>query len=111
MTSEPVRILHVSVVRQVSAGQRAQLRAEVSASQSFGDVQWDSLCFHAGETVEDFEREIPIPFKPLLLRNLYGWIMILRLCRKFDYILVRHMSFDIFAPIFSIFVPNRISIH
>lgn len=111
MTEKSMRILHITVVRQAFSGLRTQICAEVSASQSIEDVKWDSLCFHTGKVVEDFEREIPFLFKPLLLRNLYGWIMILRLCDKYDYVLVRHMTFDIFSPFFSIFVSNRISVH
>ena len=50
-----------------------------------------------GEPVQSFERRIPALFRPMFLRNLYGWLVIKRLARSYDIVLLRHMPFDPFV--------------
>lgn len=97
--------------RELSAGQRKQLKSEVQASKTLENVQWTTIALHAGELIEEFERAIPTLLSPIFLRWLSGWITTFRLSREYDFVLVRHMPFDIFAPLFAPFISNRISIH
>lgn len=106
-----MRVLHLSVFRQLTGGQRKQLQFEADAAKQLEEGCWDTLALHAGTPMEDFERRIPGPFRPMFLRTLYAWILMLRLSRQYDVVLCRHMAFDPFALLFSWFIRNRASVH
>ena len=79
-------ILHITVVRELSAGQRKQLKSEYSASKKMErNITWKTLAFHTGKIHEKFERKIPIFFRLILLRNLYAWIIVLKTYKKYDF--------------------------
>ena len=105
------KIIHITGVRELTAGQRQQLISEYKASLKIDSVEWNTLVFHTGESKESFERCIPVFFRPIFLRNLYIWLKILSYRNQYDLILLRHMTFDPFALIFSYFFKNRISVH
>lgn len=103
-------VLHVTAVRNLTAGQRQQLAAEVSAVKRLG-LDWETVAIHNGVVVHKFERNFSRLFRGLFLRNLYCWIYMLRRKGDYDYILQRHMTFDPFALFFSWFIPNRVTVH
>lgn len=105
------RILHLSVHRMLSSGQRKQLVYEVKAARRIPGVAWDTLVFHNGKHIESFERPIPWPFRSAMLRSLYVWITALRLRKQYEFILIRHMPFDPFCFLFASLLPNRVSVH
>lgn len=108
----PVRkIIHLSVVRRLSSGQEKQLLAETVASLSLSNVSWLTIAFHNGSSHHSFVKTIPAICRPILLRYLFAWIVIAKLSRECDFILVRHMPFDPFSLIFAPFIKNRISVH
>lgn len=106
-----MKIVHVSVFRQVSPGQRMQLKFEAQAAAQLAGGTWETLVLHAGDPVEDFERRIPLLFRPMFLRTLYAWLLMLKLSGRYDVILCRHMTFDPFALLFAWFVRNRATVH
>jgi hypothetical protein len=106
-----MRILHLSVVRELSAGQRKQLNYEFNTANHLKGTHWEVRAYHTGSIVEPFERKIPTLFSPILLRYLYAWFYLLKVSRNYDFVLCRHMVFDPFTILFGWFVPNRISIH
>lgn len=106
-----MRIVHLSVCRKFSRGQINQLHYEYSASQKLEGVEWKTLGYHTEATESQFIKRIPAFFRPLFLRNLYGWLVALRLSKEYDILIMRHMTFDPFALIFAPFVSNRISVH
>lgn len=106
-----MRILHLSSVRALSAGQRKQLCYEAIAAQELIDAEWHTLAYHTDEPVFPFERRIPMVFRGLFLRNVFAWWVALKLHRDYDYILCRHMPFDPFSLLFSFFIRNRITVH
>lgn len=106
-----LRILHLSISRQFSHGQINQLRYEDSASKTIKDVEWVTLGYHRGSEEGRFIKKIPVLFRPIFLRSLYGWLLALRLSKEYDVLLMRHMTFDPFALIFSFFIHNRVSVH
>ena len=110
-TEKKFRILHLSSVRELSSGQRKQLKFEVDGSEKIGNVDWETLALHTKETVYSFERRIPLLFRPLLLRNLFAWLVVIKIKKNYDVVLLRHITFDPFVFIFSPFVPNRVSVH
>lgn len=105
------KIIHITGVRELTSGQRQQLISEYNASLKIDSVEWKTLAFHTSEPKETFERCIPVFFRPIFLRNLYIWLKILSYRKQCDLILLRHMTFDPFALIFSYFFKNRISVH
>jgi hypothetical protein len=72
---------------------------------------WDTLAYHKDPVTKPFMRTIPYLFRGLFMRNLYGWIVALRLSKRYDVILMRHMTFDPFALVFAPLIRNRISLH
>jgi len=84
---------------------------EQKASQHLDDVDWCSLVLHGGEVVESFEKRIPALYRPMFLRNLYGWLVIKRLAKSYDIVLLRHMPFDPFVFFFAPQIHNRVSVH
>lgn len=105
------KIIHITGVRQLTSGQRQQLMSEHKASLRLSSVKWTTLVFHTGQPEESFEKRIPLLFRPLFLRNLYIWTKVLPYRKEYDFILLRHMTFDPFSLIFSYFIKNRISVH
>lgn len=110
-TSPPLRVVHLTVYRDLPSGIRKQIKWEQSASLRLSGVEWTSLAVHGGKTVEPFERRIPLFFRPMFLRNLYGWLTASRLARNYDIVLLRHMPFDPFALLFAPLIRNRVSVH
>jgi glycosyltransferase involved in cell wall biosynthesis len=111
MHSRPLRIVHLTVCRDLPSSIRKQIKWEHSASRRLKDVEWFSLVVHGGIAVEPFEKRIPPLFRPMFLRNLYGWLIAQRLSRTHDLLLLRHMPFDPFALIFAPLIRNRVSVH
>lgn len=109
--STPLRVAHLTVYRDLPAGIRKQIKWEQSASKRLKDVEWTSLAVHGGTAIEPFEKRIPPLFRPMFLRNLYGWLTARRLARTHDVVLLRHMPFDPFALVFAPFIRNRVSVH
>lgn len=105
------KILHLTGVRELGSGQRHQLIYEVSASKKISSVEWDTIAYHSGEIIEDFEKNIPKIFDFIIMRNLFFWLIVLKLRKQYDIILFRHISFDPFSFVFSPFIKNRMGVH
>ena len=106
-----MKILHLNVARHLSPGQTKQLRFEFHAAKQLEVAVWDTLAYHNGPVTEPFVRAIPGLFRSMFMRKLFGWIVALRLSSQYDIVLMRHMTFDPFAPVFGPFIRNRISVH
>ena len=111
LTSTPLRVVHLTVYRDLPSGIRKQIKWEQSASKRLKGVEWTSLAVHGGPALESFERRIPRLLRPIFLRNLYGWLTALRLARSNDVVLLRYMPFDPFALVFAPLIRNRVSLH
>lgn len=106
-----LRVVHLTVYRDLPSGVRKQIKWEQIASKRLEGVEWASLAVHGGAAVELFERRIPFALRPMFLRNLYGWLIAMRLARAYDVVLLRHMPFDPFAFMFAPLIRNRVSVH
>jgi len=106
-----MKIVHLSVCRQFSQGQINQLRYENDASKKIKNVEWHTQGYHVGAAIGSSISQIPLCFRPIFLRNLWGWIVALRLSRQYDVLIMRHMTFDPFALMFSPLINNRVSVH
>ena len=107
-----LRLVHVTLYRELPSGVRKQIMWEYKAAAKLtGGVQWEQLALHGGAPQEAFEKRIPRPFRAMFLRNLYAWLVLWRLRKDYDFLLVRHMPFDPFALIFAPLIRNRVTIH
>lgn len=106
-----MKVVHLSVVRHLTSGQAKQLACEVEAAGKLRNVAWSTVALQTTPPEHHFSRRIPILFRPMFLRNLFGWITALHLSRQHDYLVMRHMTFDPFALIFAPLIRNRISVH
>jgi glycosyltransferase involved in cell wall biosynthesis len=106
-----MRIVHISFVRKLTHGQTMQLRFEHDSAQSLEGMEWTTLAYHNGPISEPYMRPIPPVFRILFMRQLWGWIVALRLNRTHDLVMMRHMAFDPFAFVFAPLIRNRVSVH
>lgn len=107
-----MKILHLTVMRELNPGQRKQLKFEFeSAMRGVGSGDsWDVRAFHNGEILERFEDKIPWLFSPMFLRNLFCWLWLLKNGKKYDIVLLRYMTFDPFLILFG-WIIKRYSVH
>lgn len=106
-----MKIAHLSVTRNLTQGQKKQLRFECDSSSSLEGVEWRTYAYHNGVAEEKFIKRIPLFFRPIFFRNLYGWLIALHLSKYYDFVLMRHMTFDPFVLFFAPFIKNRITVH
>lgn len=106
-----MKILHLSTAREFTPGQRKQLSYERAAARKCPDFEWTTVALHTSGESNDFDAAIPPVFRAMFLRNLYGWIYMLRVHERYDYVLCRHFTFDPFVLVFGWFIPNRITVH
>lgn len=106
-----IRILHVSIMRSLSGGQRKQLGHEQRAAKQLEGVVWHTLAIHDQPSLTDFEKRTPKLLRRQVLRSVYGWGVVRRLSRNYDFVLVRHSPFDVAGAVMSLGLRNRISVH
>ena len=106
-----MNVIHVTVARELTSGQLKQLSFEDAAADQLLNGTWTTLGLHTCPSNAEFVRQIPLFFRPIFLRNLYGWLTVFRLSTQYDFILLRHMTFDPFAFVFAPLIRNRISVH
>ena len=105
------RILHITSSKKLTAGQRQQLESEYIASQKLSEIEWTIRAIHNYSPILPFEEQTPILFRPLFMRSLYAWLVVLKSYHKYDLVLFRHITFDPLSIIFSPLINNRISVH
>lgn len=106
-----LKIIHITGVRELGAGQRKQLEYEQKSACFMSDVEWNTLAIHSGKILNDFEIKTPRVFDFLFVRNIFFWILVIKKSRKYDLVLFRHITFDPFVFIFAPLVVNRLSVH
>jgi glycosyltransferase involved in cell wall biosynthesis len=106
-----MKVVHLTVVRQLTAGQTKQLQFEYAAAKKLEGAEWVTLAYHNGPLTEPYMRQIPFGFRSLFMRKLWGWIVALRLSRSYDFVMMRHATFDPFTFIFAPLIGNRVSVH
>ncbi len=104
-------ILHLTVVRQLSAGQEKQLLCEYEAAEALEGCSWTTIAYHDGNSSGSFIRTIPLIFRGQFRRKLFAWLVALRLGKKYSCLLMRHITFDPFSILFAPLIRNRCSVH
>lgn len=98
-------------MRELPGGIKKQLLCEHESALVETVYDWQTVAWHDYPSVHPFEKRVPWCFRFVFLRQLFAWLLILKLSRQCDYLLVRHMPFDPFCFLFSPFVKNRITVH
>jgi glycosyltransferase involved in cell wall biosynthesis len=106
-----VKVLHLTVVRQLTAGQWKQLGYECAASDQIKDFEWHTLAYHNGLSDKNHIKKLPLGFRSLFTRKLWMWLVILSASKRYDFLIVRHMTFDPFSFLFAWLVKNRVGVH
>lgn len=111
MSEAPLKIAHITLARNLSAGQRKQLSFEKTAAPHLKNTDWMVKALVCSTPQTDFEQPVPRFLKPVLIRHIYAWWVAYQLSKTHDFVLLRHLGFDPFAFLFAPFVRNRISVH
>ena len=107
-----MKVLNLNYSKSFTAGQRIQIQAEVDINNGNNiGFYWHNEVWHFQQPMNEYENRIPYFFRNYLLRSLLFWIILIKRSRKYDYIIHRHVPFDIFAIFFARIVNNRITIH
>jgi hypothetical protein len=106
-----MKIIHLTVVRHLPGGIKKQLYCERDASKSLSGADWTTMVWQDEEGDGVLVNQIPFFFRHIFLRNIFAWFLILKLSRRCDYLLVRHIPFDPLSFLFSMFVSNRVTVH
>ena len=106
-----VKVASISVLRSLQPGIVKQLDYEFASSKDLTGISWKTFLLTTQKSDREYSVQIPWVFRPILLRNIYGWYFIYKMSKTVDYVLVRYMLFDLAGVICSAFVKNRISVH
>jgi glycosyltransferase involved in cell wall biosynthesis len=106
-----VKIVHLAVARHWTHGQAKQFRFEYDAVKGIECAEWTTVAYQDQPASEPMFRQTPLPFRMMFMRNLWTWVIALRLSKTHDIVMMRHMTFDPFAFIFAPLIPNRVSVH
>ena len=106
-----MKIIHLTVVRELPGGIQKQLFFEYEPARDEKAYSWETHAWHDYPAESPFVSQVPAFFRFVFLRQIFAWFQIIKLSRKCDYLLVRHMPFDPFGFLFSPFIKNRITVH
>jgi hypothetical protein len=106
-----MNITHLTVARELLGGQIKQLEFEAEAASALDAVNWSTIAYQSELPTSPLVRRIPLLLRPMFLRNLFAWLVALKLSRENDYVLMRHITFDPFALLFAPLMHNRVSVH
>lgn len=110
-SSQSINVIHLTVVKELTSGQKKQLLWEYNASQAVEGANWLTLAFQVADSDEQFVRQIPFLFRGRFMRKLYSWLVSIRLSKYCDFLLVRHVYYDPFGFILAPLVKNRLPVY
>jgi len=105
-----IKIAYLIVSRSYS-GIVKQIEYDYQLTKNLKDLDWQNFTFLDQVEQNSHSKKLPFIFRGVFGRRLFIWIWLLVNSKDFDFVIMRHMEFDIFSVIFSWLVPNRIHIH
>ena len=100
------------IVSKSFPGLLKQIEYDRILMKNLKGFQWNNFTFLDAVDKDDTNSiRLPIFFKGLFSKKLFGWLWLLKNARNYDYVIMRHMEFDPFSILFATFVPNRILVH
>ncbi len=107
-----LRVLHLTVCKKLSQGQRNQLLWEQQAAEGYPTtLHWQTRAFSVAPPGSGVERQLPWLFRAHFSRKLFAWLYLLKEHRNYDVVLMRHLTYDPFLPVFGWLIANRVSVH
>ena len=107
---KPIKVAYL-VISRSNPGLLKQIEYDHKLTKNINDISWRNFTFLDQVEENSSSRMLPYLFRGVFGRRLFAWIWLLGNSFKYDFVIVRHMEFDIFAIIFAWFVPNRILVH
>jgi hypothetical protein len=94
-----LRVIHITLLGEVTAGQRKQLLLEKKSAEGLNCTltQLIYTCRHSSCNTDILR--VPFLVRGHALRGLFLWYLILRSYFKFDVIMVRYLPFNPFMPL------------
>lgn len=105
-----VRVAYLIVTRSFP-GLLKQIEYDRALTRDLDGIEWDHFTFLDSDEDSDLVQPLPPLLRGVFGRKLFAWIWLLRNSGRYDFVIVRHMEFDPFAPLFAWFVRNRVPVH
>lgn len=105
-----IKVAYLIVMRSFP-GLLKQINYDEKLTSTLSQSTWSHVTFLDRADTGSRADQLPKFMRGVFGRNLFAWFWMLRHARGYDYVIVRHMPFDIFALLFAWFVPNRITVH
>jgi hypothetical protein len=105
-----VKVAYLIVTRSFP-GLLKQIEYDRALTRDLEGIDWDHFTFLDTDEGSGHVKALPTMLRGVFGRKLFAWIWMLQNTGRYDFIIVRHMEFDPFAPIFAWFVRNRIPVH
>lgn len=99
------------VISRSNPGLLKQIEYDYQLTKDIKDISWKNFTFLDQVEKNSSSKRLPFLFRGIFGRRLFSWIWLLKNAYKYDFVIVRHLEFDVFAIIFAWFVPNRILVH
>ncbi len=107
---KPIKIAYL-VVSRSNPGLLKQIEYDYKLTKNIKDISWKNFTFLDQVEKNSSSKRLPFLLRGVIGRRFFAWIWLLKNSYKYDFVIVRHMEFDVFAIIFAWLVPNRILVH
>ena len=88
-----------------------QIEYDYQLTKNIKNLDWKNFTFLDRIEQNSYFKKLPFLFCGVFGRRLFTWLWLLKNSKDYDFVIMRHLEFDIFSLLFSWFVPNRIHIH
>lgn len=105
-----VKVAYLIVTRSFP-GLLKQIEYDRALTRDLEGIEWDHFTFLDTNEGSEHVKALPSMLRGVFGRKLFAWIWMLQNTGHYDFIVVRHMEFDPFAPVFAWFVRNRVLVH
>lgn len=106
-----MKIVTISVFREeIPMGIARQLLSEHNNRNAIDPVHWTTIALTTKKIDLPFARRVPPVFRLRYLYFLYAWIIVFRLSKTHDFVLIRYMV-DPFGWLIAPFIKNWMSVH
>ena len=95
-----IKIAYLIVSRSYS-GIVKQIEYDYQLTKNLKDLDWQNFTFLDQVEQNSHSKKLPFIFRGVFGRRLFIWIWLLVNSKDFDFVIMRHMEFDIFSVIFS----------
>ena len=107
---KPIKVAYL-VISRYNPGLLKQIEYDYKLTKNIKDILWKNFTFLDQVEKNSSSKRLPFLFRGVFGRRLFAWLWLIKNAYKYDFVIVRHMEFDVFAILFAWLVPNRILVH